>query len=105
MTNISDNDVAAASSDADPGGQPLTGRDTTSFDDPSQDPAQAEWEQAGDSETTGTGADPAEIPDESDEVPATDLPTSAEQPETQGEDPVIAELGEDGQGELAPGDV
>lgn len=105
MTSIDDDDMSAASSDVDRGGQPITGRDATSFDDPAQDPAQAEWEQTGDAETTGTGADPAEIPDDLDEVPATDLPTSAEQPETQDEDPVIAELGEDGQGELSPGDI
>ena len=31
-------------------------------------------------------------------------PSDAEQPETQGDDPVEAELGEDGQGDLAPED-
>ncbi|QNA91270.1 MULTISPECIES: hypothetical protein [unclassified Microbacterium] len=31
-------------------------------------------------------------------------PTDAEQPETQGDDPVEAELGEDGQGDIAPED-
>ena len=33
------------------------------------------------------------------------FPTDAEQPETQGEEPLEAELGEDGEGDLAPGDV
>lgn len=32
------------------------------------------------------------------------FPTDTAQPETQGEDPVDAELGEEGQGDLAPGD-
>lgn len=32
------------------------------------------------------------------------FPTDAEQPETQGEEPVEAELGEEGQGDLTPED-
>ncbi|RZI95397.1 MAG: hypothetical protein EOO67_02615 [Microbacterium sp.] len=40
-----------------------------------------------------------------DEVPSADLPGSSDQPETQGADPVVAELGEDGEGDLAPGDL
>ncbi|GAA1154177.1 hypothetical protein MOX01_02390 [Microbacterium oxydans] len=31
-------------------------------------------------------------------------PTEGEQPETQGEDPIEAELGEEGQGDLTPED-
>lgn len=32
------------------------------------------------------------------------FPTDVEQPETQGEEPLEAELGEDGQGDLSPAD-
>lgn len=32
------------------------------------------------------------------------FPTDAEQPESQGDEPLEAELGDDGQGDLAPGD-
>ena len=39
------------------------------------------------------------------EIPLTDLPTDQEQPESQGDEPVEAELGEDGQGDLAPEDL
>ena len=41
----------------------------------------------------------------SDEIPSTDLPDSTDQPETQGADPLAAELGEDGEGDLAPEDL
>lgn len=99
MSNINENDQAAAPSDVDPGGQPLTGRDTTAFSDPSADPAQAEWER------TGEDPDAGVVPIDDEEVPATDRPTTGQQPETQGEDPVIAEMGEDGEGDLAPEDL
>jgi len=39
------------------------------------------------------------------DIPPADLPDEALQPETQGSDPVDAELGEDGQGDLAPEDL
>ncbi|MFJ4223544.1 hypothetical protein [Microbacterium sp. NPDC089695] len=43
--------------------------------------------------------------DEPDQTFPTDTARSdAEQPETQGEEPLDAELGDDGQGDLAPGD-
>ncbi|WP_315105561.1 sugar ABC transporter ATPase [uncultured Microbacterium sp.] len=99
----------------DVGGQPLRDGDATTEADPSNDPAQAEWERtealddgaaSEDLEaSTATGRDPDEIPDPDDEVPAEDLPGSAPQPESQGEDPVLADLGEEGQGDLGPGDV
>lgn len=43
--------------------------------------------------------------DPADEIPFEDLPLSAAQPETQGEDPLSAELGEDGEGDLLPEDL
>lgn len=39
------------------------------------------------------------------EIPQTDLPSSTAQPESQGEDPLIADLGEDGEGDLSPDDL
>ena len=101
--------------DAVDGIQPLRDEDATAPADPSADPAQAEWErtEALDDGATGeavepstaTGRDPAEIPDDADEIPAADLPAPELQPESQGEDPVIADLGEDGEGDLSPSDV
>jgi len=91
-------------------------RDTSVTPDPQQDPAQREWEGeggdaldpdvtgAGPGETTGTGADPAEIPDEEDEIPIEDLPFSEQQPDSQGEDPALIDLGPDGQGDIQPED-
>lgn len=76
------------------------------------DPAQEEWErtQAIDEGrepdlATATGRDPDEIPDPEDEIPFEDLHDQAAQPETQGDEPVSAELGEDGQGDVAPEDL
>lgn len=95
--------------------QPLLDDDTSIEPDPTIDPAQAEWDrttaldEGADPEdldpVTLTGADPAELPHEDDQIPAYDLPTDAMQPETQGEDPIEAELGDDGQGDLAPEDL
>jgi hypothetical protein len=95
--------------------QPLRDADATSTADSSADPAQAEWErtEARDrgasvdelEEPTATGGDPDEIPSSDDEVPAEDLPGPGLQPESQGEDPTTADLGDDGQGDLGPGDV
>lgn len=92
--------------------QPLRDAEATSFADPSDDPAQAEWERtealdAGEDvdETTATGADPDELPSVDDEIPAQDLPTSGLQPETQEGDPIVAEIGEDGEGDLSPNDL
>lgn len=92
--------------------QPLRDEDATTTGDPDRDPAQAEWErtQALDEGRevdvdTATGRDPDEIPDADDEIPFEDLHSSATQPETQDEDPVTAELGEEGQGDLSPEDL
>lgn len=94
--------------------RPLRDRDATAPDDPADDPAQAEWERtdARDSgvpdeepsaaSATGPGA---EGTDDDEEIPAEDLPAPEVQPETQGADPVIAELGEEGEGDLSPEDV
>lgn len=51
--------------------------------------------------------DPFETSDttQDEEISATDLPTEEEQPETQGADPVIAELGDEGQGDIAVNDL
>jgi hypothetical protein len=99
---------------SDPTVQPLRDGDTSIEPDPTLDPAQAEWDETialdegaspDDLEpATATGADPDEIPSPLSEVPAEDLPGSFGQPESQGEDPNIADLGEDGQGDLAPED-
>ncbi|MBS0024496.1 sugar ABC transporter ATPase [Microbacterium paraoxydans] len=107
--------MASTPEDTGPAPQPLRDGDATSEADPSDDPAQAEWERtealddgasADELDTaTATGRDPDEIPDPDDEVPAEDLPGSGPQPESQGEDPVLADLGEEGQGDLGPGDV
>lgn len=67
--------------------------------------AQREWE------STESPADPSDPTTASgarqawdEEIPLEDLPTETMQPETQGEDPVTAALGEEGQGDLAPED-
>lgn len=75
--------------------------------DPTADAAQAEWEGTAqeESEPTATGDDPAQIPADDDQIPAADLPGYQDQPETQGDDPIVAELGEDGNGDLAPEDL
>lgn len=38
------------------------------------------------------------------DIPTTDVPGTGEQPESQGTDPLTAELGDEGQGDLAPED-
>lgn len=103
--------IAAGQADA----QPLRDRDTSIEPDPQADPAQAEWDRTTALDegasideldaTTATGGDPAMIPDALDEIPADDLPGLAEQPESQGLDPNLAELGDEGQGDLAPEDL
>lgn len=94
--------------------QPLRDADATAVGD-GRDPAQAEWEQTtaldgGATDdvldpVTATGADPDELAAPDDEVPADDLPRSALQPESQGDDPLLAEIGEDGEGDLETGDI
>jgi len=95
--------------------QPLRDRDATALSDPADDPAQAEWDRTealdeGASEDdldvmTATGRDPDEIPAADDEIPAEDLHGSNSQPESQGQDPVIADMGDEGEGDLAPEDA
>lgn len=101
--------------DGQPAVQPLRDEDTSIEPDPDLDPAQAEWDRTtaldeGASRedldaATATGDDPAQIPDDLDEIPAADMPGREYQPETQGLDPEEAELGGDGQGDLAPEDL
>ena len=93
--DTSDHDITPRS-DASSGVQPLRDRDTSIEPDPARDPAQAEWD--------GVSALDRERGDE-DDVPAADQPPEELQPETQGESPIEAELGEDGQGDLAPEDL
>lgn len=88
-----------------PGPDAPRGRDTTIEPDPDRDPAQREWESTGAADATATGDDPDQIPDPRDEIPSEDLPTAAEQPETQDASPEVAEIGETGQGDLGPGDL
>lgn len=92
--------------------QPLRDGDSTSTADPADDPAQVEWDRttladegADVDVDTATGADPAEIPDDAEEIPRDDLVPEEAQPESQGDSPLDVELGEDGQGDLAPEDL
>jgi len=114
MTSTPDQDASTGFAVTDAEAQPLRDGDTSIEPDPTEDPAQAEWDRttlldagvppedlAG---TTATGDDPDEIGDEDDEIPAYDLPTGAQQPESQGLDPVIADLGDEGEGDLSPND-
>lgn len=89
--------------------QPLRGNDTSIDPD---DPAQAEWEAtlaadagADPDVQTATGADPAELPSDVEDVPREDQHLFDRDVETQGTDPVAAELGDEGQGDLAPEDL
>jgi hypothetical protein len=114
MTSTPESDQSQGIVETDFDVQPLRDGDTSVEPDPSEDPAQAEWDRttaldAGASEdeldgSTATGDDPDEIPDEDDEIPSFDLPTEAEQPDTQGLDPVLADIGEEGEGDLSPND-
>ncbi|MFC8680167.1 sugar ABC transporter ATPase [Microbacterium ureisolvens] len=98
--------------DGQPGVQPIRDEDTSIEPDPTRDPAQVEWDQttaadAGvfeEDSPTATGDDPAHLPADDEEVPRADQPPAALQPETQDLDPTIAELGDEGQGDLAPED-
>lgn len=90
------------------GVQPLRDQDTSIEPDPTLDPAQAEWDRTPDvfdeDPVTATGDDPAHLPSDEDQVPRFDMPSEGLQPETQDLSPEIAELGESGQGDLAPED-
>ncbi|GAA4197101.1 hypothetical protein GCM10022219_24490 [Microbacterium oryzae] len=96
--------------------QPIREGEATSYADPSDDPAQAEWEhtealdagaplRADGSIDTATGADPDELASDEEQIPRIDQPGAGLQPESQADDPIIAELGEDGEGDLAPEDI
>ena len=115
---MSDTDPLSVPTSEDAGqldAQPLRDGDTSIEPDPQRDPAQAEWDRTvaldeGVSldeldDTTATGDDPAMIPDDLEEVPSFDLPSVNEQPESQGLPPLVAELGEEGEGDLAPEDL
>lgn len=114
MTSIPENTSPIAETD-DAGIQPLRDGDTSVTADSADDPAQAEWDRTtlldeGVSPdeldaSTATGADPDEIPSDDDEIPFADLPDSDLQPESQGQDPLLVELGEDGEGDLLPEDL
>ncbi|PFG30040.1 hypothetical protein [Paramicrobacterium agarici] len=78
-------DAVSPSGDAD-AVQPLRDDDATSTG-AQDDAAQQEWER-----TDG-------------EIPAEDPPRTMVRPETQGVDPVIADLGDEGEGDLAPEDA
>jgi hypothetical protein len=92
--------------DADAGIQPLRDNDTSIEPDPTLDPAQAEWDRTA---AIDEGISPDDLHEGTrtgdDQIPATDLPGWEVQPETQGTDPVEAELGDEGQGDLAPEDL
>ncbi len=47
-----------------------------------------------------TPRDPVDASDVDEEIPEEDLPVPEMQPETQGHDPVIADLGPDGEGDV-----
>ena len=76
------------------------------------DPAQEEWDglisESGEplvESATATGDDPAQIAADDDDIPAEDIRAGFEQPESQGADPLIADIGEDGEGDLSPEDI
>ncbi|KAA9150134.1 sugar ABC transporter ATPase [Microbacterium lushaniae] len=111
---MSDTDSDSFAETEDAGIQPLRDGDTSIEPDAAADPAQAEWEatialdEGASPEDlhppTATGDDPAQIPGDMDEIPAEDLVADWQQPETQGLDPEIAVLGDEGEGDLAPED-
>lgn len=97
------------------GAQPLRDGDTSVVADPSLDPAQVEWDAttaldegvdpADLDPATATGADPAEIPAEDSDIPLEDLHPTGAGTDSQGQDPGVVELGDEGQGDLAPEDL
>lgn len=92
--------------------QRLSDDDTSISPDADADPSQAEWDgrlsETGEplaEPATATGADPAELPADDDDIPAADVRAGLDQAESQGRDPLIAELGDEGEGDLAPEDL
>jgi hypothetical protein len=114
MTSTPD-DTGPITETDDSGIQPLRDGDTSIPADPDADPAQAEWDRTtlldeGVSPDeiaalTATGDDPDEIPSDQDEIPFFDRPDADLQPESQGQDPLVIELGEEGEGDLSPEDL
>ncbi|CAN3702787.1 hypothetical protein MMX123_02818 [Microbacterium sp. MM2322] len=97
------------------GVQPLRDGDTSIEADPALDPAQAEWDattaldEGVDPQdidpATATGADPAEIAADDTDIPFEDIHPESTGTDSQGQDPGVVELGEEGQGDLAPEDL
>jgi hypothetical protein len=108
-----DTDATNDQQDPTAGIQPLRDRDTSIEPDPTVDPAQREWDRTTaldegrepEDVATATGDDPAHLPADDDDIPASDLHPEVDQPDTQGTDPVDAALGDEGQGDLAPEDL
>jgi hypothetical protein len=115
MSDSTSDIPAPARADEDVPVQPLRDGDTSLTADPDADAAQREWARtealdagADPSELdagTATGDDPSHLRGDDQEIPAVDQPSDGLQPESQGDDPVAIELGEDGQGDLAPEDL
>ncbi|MFI8633817.1 hypothetical protein ACIGEP_14615 [Microbacterium sp. NPDC077663] len=59
----------------------------------------------GDTEAADAEFEGRPLDDDAGEAPEEPYADSGIQPESQGEDPLIAEMGEDGDGELAPEDL
>lgn len=89
--------------------------EATAPDGAVEDPAQAEWERTEAVEegatqeeldgTTATGRDPDEFAAADDVIPGDDPHGDEPQPESQGEEILLAEVGDDGEGDLSPEDV
>ena len=97
MTSTPDQDASTGFAVTDAEAQPLRDGDTSIEPDPTEDPAQAEWDRttlldagvppedlAG---TTATGDDPDEIGDEDDEIPATTSRRALSSPRARGSIP------------------
>lgn len=112
---VSSDPTVPSAPDGVTGVQPLRDGDTSIEPDPALDPAQAEWdattardegaEPADLAPATATGADPAEIAADDSDIPLEDVHPESTGTDSQGEDPGVVELGEEGQGDLAPEDL
>ncbi|WP_396645018.1 sugar ABC transporter ATPase [Microbacterium sp.] len=112
---VSSDPTVPSAPDGVTGVQPLRDGDTSIEPDPALDPAQAEWDAttardegadpADLAPATATGADPAEIPADDSDIPLEDVHPESAGTDSQGEDPGVVELGEEGQGDLAPEDL
>ena len=89
--------------------------EATAPDGTVEDPAQAQWERTeaveeGASQeeldaTTATGRDPDEFAAADDVIPGSEPHGVEPQPESQGDEILLAEMGEDGEGDISPEDV